>query len=141
MRSVKLAGLLALSLFFLGCGGDGADDSTDASVEMDAPDSSDSAEEAEGIHIYTTSSGFGFEPQLVTVAVDEDVHIHLEPGHTAVEVDFETWQKSKLTPLAGGFYFGLNEGGGTVQFDKPGNHYFICLPHAEMDERGQITVE
>ena len=134
---VACAGLVAL-----GCGGgDGAEADTvevdDAATEMDVQE-----EPLEpGTHIFTTAGGFTFSPELVTVAVDEEVHFHLEPGHTVLEVDFETWQKSGTTPLEGGFYFGLGESGGTVSFDEPGTHYYICEPHAEMDMRGQVVVE
>ena len=125
-----------------GCGGS---DGTEADV-VDSQDGSsdmDTMEEplAPGTHIFTTAGGFTFTPELVTVAVDEEVHFHLEPGHTVLEVDFETWQKSGTTPLEGGFYFGLGESGGTVSFDEPGTHYYICEPHAEMDMRGQVIVE
>ena len=129
------------SLLVTGCGG-GGEATEDATGTMDVMEDVAPEEElAPGTHIYTTPGGFTFDPELVNVAVDEEVHFHLEPGHTVVEVDFETWQKSGTDPLEGGFYFGLGEGGGTVSFEESGTHYYICLPHAEMDMRGQVIVE
>ena len=134
--------VVSLGILGLGCGGgEGAEADAvevgDAAIEVDVTEEPLAA----GTHIFTTAGGFTFSPELVTVAVDEEVHFHIEPGHTVLEVDFETWQKSGTTPLAGGFYFGLGESGGTVSFDEPGTHYYICEPHAEMDMRGQVIVE
>jgi plastocyanin len=141
----RKAWIVLLCAVFLGlvsgCGGSG-EATEDAMTTTDVMEDVTLAEElAPGAHIYTEAAGFGFTPELVTVAVDEDVHFHLEAGHTVVEVDFETWQKSGTEPLEGGFYFGLGESEGTVRFEESGTHYFICLPHAEMDERGQVVVE
>jgi len=143
--SYRKVWIVLLSFVFPGvfsaCGGSGdvAEDTTDTQDVME--DVTAVEELAPGTHIYTTAGGFTFTPELVTVAVDEEVHFHLEPGHTVAEVNFETWQKSGTDLLEGGFYFGLGGGGGTVSFEEPGTHYYICLPHAEMDMRGQVIVE
>ena len=157
---LRIVKCLFAGVFILACGGNTEDADTpvatsDAELSdgnlsdgegTESGDSEERGQEAEGgllegTHIYTTAGGFEFSPDLVTVEVDELVHFHLAEGHTAVEVNFETWQKGQTTPLEGGFYFGLEDEIGSVSFDRPGTHYFVCLPHAEMGMRGQVIVE
>ncbi|MBV72491.1 MAG: hypothetical protein CMH52_14295 [Myxococcales bacterium] len=151
---------LGLALALLGCGGD--DDST--SDNTDTPTSSDATSQAADMgndeadtgssdldcgttHVVTTTDDtadfeayMDFAPEALTIAAGDCVTFEMSATHNAVEVSEETYNNRMIQALEGGFNvtFGAT---GTVKFDEPGIHYYVCVPHVRGDMVGTITVE
>ena len=135
--------ILALTGFLAGCGGETEEEELtapipgveDAQLEAEATE----VEVQEGV-IRTADSGFAFIPDILTVAVDEEIEFVVGEGHTVLQTDFNGWKKLEANKVEDGFHFPLGSSGGIVSFDESGTYYFISEPYAEMGMRGQIIV-
>jgi plastocyanin len=86
--------------------------------------------------------GFAFDPPELTIAVGDSVSFMPGAIHTATQVEKSTWDATPTgnTPMIGGF----NVPGGTMQtvkFDKAGDVYYVCIPHASGGMKGHILVK
>ena len=88
-----------------------------------------------------TTPGFNFSPMNLTIQEGDSVMFNIGNIHTVLEVSEQTWNSNGNTPLAGGFSLGFG-GGMLLPADlTPGEHYYVCQPHANMGMKGTITVE
>jgi plastocyanin len=84
-------------------------------------------------------SGFTFDPADLTIHTGETVEFSTGSSHPVQEVSEATWNDNGITPLEGGFSF--NDGTGSVTFETPGVHYYVCVAHvASQGMKGKITV-
>ena len=132
---------LAVGLAMSGLVHCSADPGTEEDTGIQAEAASLDSEGSGVFSIVAEEGGFGFVPKEAVVGVGETFQFLLGKGHTATEVDFETWLKSGTEALDGGFHVGLDAETGELSFDTQGVRYYVCLPHAEMGEKGQIRVE
>ncbi len=86
-----------------------------------------------------SESGFTYVPTELTVNTGETVEFNTTSSHPVREVSEATWNDNGITLLEGGFSF--NDGSGTVTFNTPGVHYYVCTAHvASQGMKGKITV-
>jgi plastocyanin len=88
-----------------------------------------------------TTPGFNFSPMSLTIQEGDTVMFNIGSIHNVQEVSEMTWNNNQNTPLSGGF--SLPFGGGMLLPEDltPGEHYYVCEPHAHMGMKGTITVE
>lgn len=84
------------------------------------------------------SNSFKYDPAELNVLVGDTVRFNVSSMHPTVEVEEATYNSNGTTPLAGGFNF--PSGSGTLVFDTPGTHYFVCQNHVTSGMKGKITV-
>jgi plastocyanin len=83
------------------------------------------------------NSGFSFSPSTLTINLGDTVKFVLTTIHNAREVDLVTWNANGITSNGG---FDTPLGGGTVLLTQTGTHYYVCINHAFMGMKGQISV-
>lgn len=88
-----------------------------------------------------TSPDFNFSPMTLTIQEGDTVMFNINNIHNVVEVSETTWNNNQNTPLSGGF--SLPFGGGMLLPEDltPGEHFYVCQPHADMAMKGRIIVE
>ena len=88
-----------------------------------------------------TTPGFNFSPMNLTIQEGDTVMFNIDNFHNVQEVSETTWNNNQNTPLAGGFSLGFG-GGMLLPADlTPGEHFYVCQPHASSAMKGTITVE
>ena len=90
--------------------------------------------------IIIKNSGAKFSPEKVEIGLGDTIKFELEKNHNALEVEQTTWDKNEATAKKDGFK--TDFGGGYVlpMQLQPGNHFFVCAPHASMQMKGVISV-
>lgn len=90
--------------------------------------------------IENTTTGFHFTPDLITIALGDDVNFILGPFHDALEVTEETWLVNGITAKTGGFQTPF--GGGFVSSAQltVGTHWYVCENHGLSGMKGKIIV-
>ena len=96
-----------------------------------------------GVHAQTThtisASGFSYSPADLFVNTGETVQFDVGASHPTLEVAEATWNDNGTAAVAGGFSY--PDGSGSVSFDAPGVHYYVCTSHvASNGMKGKITV-
>jgi plastocyanin len=87
------------------------------------------------------TSGFTFDPPELTIAVGDTVTFTPNAGHTATQVEKATWDADGNSPMAGGLFNVSGPDSKAVTFDKAGDVWFVCKPHASMKMKGHILVK
>lgn len=87
-----------------------------------------------------TTKGFAFDPPELTISMGDSVTFKPGPTHTATEVEKSVWDANGATPKVGGFNV-VNPATQTVKFDKMGDVYYVCVPHAGGGMKGKIIVK
>ena len=91
--------------------------------------------------IKITTEGFTFTPDELSINVGDVVEFVPGANHNVLEVSQLGYDKndaSKAVP--GGFFVDFKEIK-QVTFNKPGVHYYVCVPHAGGGMKGKITVK
>ena len=96
-----------------------------------------------GLNAQTTHtisvSGFAYTPAELTVNTGETVQFEGSASHPVAEVAEAVWNDNGSAPLEGGFAF--PDGNGSVSFNAPGVHYYVCTSHvASNGMKGKINV-
>lgn len=86
-----------------------------------------------------TASGFSYTPADLFVNTGEAVQFDVGASHPTLEVAEATWNDNGTAAVAGGFSF--PDGNGSVTFNEPGVHFYVCTSHvASNGMKGKITV-
>lgn len=85
------------------------------------------------------SKGRGFDPKSVSVVLGGSVRFELGEGHNAVEVTRDAYERRGKARKPGGFAVGMGETK-TIQFSRPGPHYFVCEPYASAGMKVAVNV-
>ena len=81
-------------------------------------------------HVIITNSGNSFAPANVQINLGDTVIFGITSSHNAREVSQSTWAANDTIALPGGFE--VPYGGGIYVPTTLGDHYFVCVPHAQM---------
>lgn len=85
------------------------------------------------------SKGRSFDPKTLSIVLGGSVIFELAEDHNAVEVTQQSYERRTFSRRKGGLEVGFGETK-TIQFTRPGPHYFLCEPHAVAGMRLVINV-
>ncbi len=96
---------------------------------------------ATAAEITISTDNFSFSPAQVQAVPGDILVFVIGGGHTATQVNQQTWNSNGSTPLAGGFNYSSGVSNYTVlESDAGTTLYYVCSPHAGLDMKGQVQV-
>ena len=85
------------------------------------------------------TSGYNFEPSLLTCNLGDTIYFKLGSTHNAIEVNEVNYNSNSSSPLLDGFQFGFGESGFFVANEYK-TYYYVCAPHLPQ-MKARIVVE